>query len=66
MLGLPPAGDELADWHVYAANVRQLMGQRLGVPLVDQGLADERQLSLSGASVNLRGSAITLLKKKVE
>lgn len=61
-----PSGDELADWHVYAANVRQLMGQHLGVPLVDQGLADERQLSLSGASVNLRGSAITLLKKKVE
>ncbi len=51
---------------MYAANVRQLMGQRLGVPLVDQGLADERQLSLSGASVNWRGTAITLLKKKAE
>lgn len=32
----PPTDEELQDWALYAENVRQLMGRRLGVPLVDQ------------------------------
>lgn len=31
----PPTDDELQDWSLYAENVRRLMGQRLGEPLVD-------------------------------
>ena len=30
------ADDERVDWTLYAANVRQLMGRHLGVPLVEQ------------------------------
>ena len=30
------AEEERGNWELFAANVRQLMGQRLGVPLVEQ------------------------------
>lgn len=32
----PAAEEELQDWSLYAENVRQLMGRRLGVPLVQE------------------------------
>ncbi|KAL4419827.1 hypothetical protein ABPG75_006925 [Micractinium tetrahymenae] len=51
-----PSDKELQDWSLYAANVRQLMGQRLGVPLVEEGLAEERQLRRLGVRENLLGT----------
>src|SRR5690349_14314490 len=39
------AEEELADWKVYAENVRQHMGQRLGMPLVQEVRLPIGQLS---------------------
>ncbi|KAL4435419.1 hypothetical protein ABPG77_006181 [Micractinium sp. CCAP 211/92] len=55
-----PSDDELQDWSLYAENVRRLMGQRLGEPLVDAGLAEERQLWHMGVRVNLLGTRVLL------
>lgn len=36
------------------------MGHHLGVPLLPWGLADERQLTRAGASVNLAGTRVVV------
>lgn len=59
-----PSDEELQDWALYAENVRQLMGRRLGVPLVDQGLAEERQLWRSGVRVGLLGDRVALPRQR--
>lgn len=51
----PPAlraEEELSDWRLYAANVRRLMADRLGVPLVEQAscLGVQEQGGARGAS----------------
>ena len=60
--GMLRAGAELRDWRLYAENVRRLMAAELGVPLVEQGLEEERQLHRAGARVNLRGTRAWLSK----
>jgi hypothetical protein len=60
------AEKEQGDWGLYASNVRRLMSERLGVPLVEEGLAEERRLARMGVGVNLRGTRVTLLKRKVD
>lgn len=61
-----PSDAELKDWRLYAENMRQLMGQHLGVPLVDQGLSEERQLWRMGARVNLLGTKAWVPKGKAD
>jgi lysophosphatidylcholine acyltransferase/lyso-PAF acetyltransferase len=59
-----PSEEERRDWALYAENVRRLMGKRLGQPLVDQGIGEERQLWRAGATVNWRGTRVLLPPRK--
>ncbi|PSC70078.1 Lysophospholipid acyltransferase LPCAT4 [Micractinium conductrix] len=51
-----PSDEEQKDWALYAENVRSLMGKELGVPLVEEGFAEERQMWRARVGVNLRGT----------
>lgn len=58
------AEEEQLDWGLYASNVRALMAERLGVPLVEEGIAEERRLAHMGLGVNWRGTRLTFAKRK--
>lgn len=55
-----PTPQESRDPMLFADNVRRVMGERLGVPLVDQGVAHERELLNRGVMLNWRGDRVLL------
>ena len=58
-----PSADEVASPALYAANVRQLMGERLGARLVDQGMQHNVMIKKAGVRVNLKGTALERYKR---
>lgn len=59
----PAAEEERHDWALYAENVRRLMGERLGQPLVEQasqarGRVSQKGLALRSACAVPGGTAV--------
>ena len=54
-----PSQEEKGNPALYTANVRKLMGERLGATLVDQGIGHNFALRKAGVSVNFGGTALT-------
>ena len=53
-----PSQEEKDSPALYTANVRKLMGERLGARLVDQGIGHNFALRKAGVSVNFTGTAL--------
>ena len=53
-----PSPEERADPALFAANVRQVMARRLGVPMVERGIGEEHELLARGIRPNIWGSKV--------
>lgn len=53
-----PSAEEKKDPILYAANVRKLMGGKLGVPLVEKGLDEEHMFNRLGVRVDIWGRRV--------
>ena len=53
-----PSPEEKENPALYTANVRKLMGERLGARLVDQGIGHNFALRKAGVGVNFTGTKI--------
>ncbi|CAL5228764.1 g11952 [Coccomyxa viridis] len=59
-----PSEEERKDPRLYADNVRRLMGEKLGVPLVEQGLKQQQELKRRGCCVDWTGRHIIISGKR--
>ena len=57
-----PSSEEQSDPELYAENVRKLMGDWLGVDLVDSDVKEECHLRKLGVSTNFRGTRVVIGK----
>ena len=57
-----PSAEERATPALFAANVRKLMGERLGAKLVDQGIGHNVALRKAGVGVDFTGKCIVSRK----
>jgi len=58
-----PTAEEVASPALYAANVRKLMGERLGARLVEQGMQHNIMIKKAGIRVNMSGTSLEQYKR---
>lgn len=59
-----PSEQEKQSPRLYADNVRRLMAEKLGVPLVEQGLKQQQELKARGCCVDWTGRHIIMSGRK--
>jgi lysophosphatidylcholine acyltransferase/lyso-PAF acetyltransferase len=57
-----PSPEECSNPGLYAANVRRVMARRLGVPMVERGIGEERELLARGIAPNVWGCKVVIPK----